>query len=48
MIESFSIPKNVMQVVDILHKNNFETYLVGGCVRDLVLERTPKRLGHHH
>ena len=42
MKESFSIPDNVMYVVDTLHKNNFETYLVGGCVRDLVLKRSPK------
>ncbi|KAA3453156.1 PolyA_pol domain-containing protein/PolyA_pol_RNAbd domain-containing protein [Gossypium australe] len=29
-------------VLKILHKGGFEAYLVGGCVRDLLLNRTPK------
>ncbi|XVE87528.1 hypothetical protein DITRI_Ditri18aG0125000 [Diplodiscus trichospermus] len=29
-------------VLSILHKGGFEAYLVGGCVRDLVLKRIPK------
>src|SRR3989344_3855464 len=38
----FAIPKEVMLVTDTLRKAGFEAYLVGGCVRDLVLGRTPK------
>ncbi|XP_039020406.1 poly(A) polymerase I-like isoform X2 [Hibiscus syriacus] len=29
-------------VLNILHKGGFEAYLVGGCVRDLLLNRIPK------
>ncbi|KAL4369112.1 hypothetical protein GQ457_05G006050 [Hibiscus cannabinus] len=29
-------------VLNILHKGGFEAYLVGGCVRDLLLNRVPK------
>ncbi len=43
------IPKNVLhaclpvrQVTDTLEKGGFEAYLVGGCVRDLLLGREPK------
>ena len=38
----FNIPKEVSAVVETLNKTNFEAYLVGGCVRDLVLNREPK------
>ncbi|MCK5285697.1 MAG: HD domain-containing protein [Candidatus Pacebacteria bacterium] len=36
------IPKEVTHVTLTLEKAGFEAYLVGGCVRDLLLERTPK------
>jgi len=39
---NFKIPKNIQQVLDILHKNNFEAYLVGGCVRDFLMNIEPK------
>ena len=42
MTENFSIPSNVTRVVQTLHEHNFDAYLVGGCVRDLVLNREPK------
>ena len=39
-------PKNIdpypLQMVKNLQKSGFTTYLVGGCVRDLLLGRTPK------
>ena len=38
----FAIPKSVSQVTDTLKKANFKAFLVGGCVRDLVLGRAPK------
>ena len=37
-----SMPKNVKTVIDILEKNGHEAYIVGGCVRDELLGRTPK------
>lgn len=36
------IPKQVSQVTDTLEKAGFEAYLVGGCVRDLLMDKKPK------
>src|SRR3989338_6637868 len=36
------IPKEVLDVVKKLRENNFEAYLVGGCVRDFVRGKKPK------
>jgi len=33
---------NAMRVVERLHKENHQAYLVGGCVRDLILGKSPK------
>jgi tRNA nucleotidyltransferase (CCA-adding enzyme) len=38
----FSIPQEVRSVAEDLRKEGFAAYLVGGCVRDLLLGRTPK------
>ncbi len=38
----FVIPKEVREVSGKLRSAGFEAYLVGGCVRDLFLKRTPK------
>ena len=37
-----SIPSEVVSVVETLEKGGFEAYLVGGCVRDIFLGRSPK------
>src|ERR1700733_350439 len=42
MNEKFSIPKEVSRVTEALEKAGFEAFLVGGCVRDLLLGTTPK------
>ncbi len=42
MITRDDVPKEVRRVSDVLEKAGFEAYLVGGCVRDLLLDRTPK------
>lgn len=42
MNNHFSIPKEVTHVTDRLEKAGFEAFLVGGCVRDLILGRIPK------
>ncbi|TSC56879.1 MAG: polynucleotide adenylyltransferase/metal dependent phosphohydrolase [Parcubacteria group bacterium Greene0714_21] len=36
------IPKEVQSVVAQLEKKGFEAYIVGGCVRDLLLQREPE------
>ncbi|MBI3888360.1 HD domain-containing protein [Candidatus Nomurabacteria bacterium] len=36
------IPKEVSHVTETLEKAGFEAYLVGGCVRDLIIGREPK------
>jgi poly(A) polymerase/tRNA nucleotidyltransferase (CCA-adding enzyme) len=41
-IDINKIPKDVMWVCEMLSKNNFDSYLVGGCVRDIILSREPK------
>jgi putative nucleotidyltransferase with HDIG domain len=36
------IPREVLDVAETLEKGGFEAYLVGGCVRDLLIKRLPK------
>lgn len=42
MKQNFDIPKEVLLVTESLEKAGFEAYIVGGCVRDLLLSKTPK------
>lgn len=42
MTKSFPIPKEIKEVTETLEKAGFEAYLVGGCVRDLILGQKPK------
>jgi putative nucleotidyltransferase with HDIG domain len=41
-IDTSKIPKDVIWVCEMLSKNDFDSYLVGGCVRDIFLSREPK------
>ncbi|KAJ6869325.1 hypothetical protein NC651_034163 [Populus alba x Populus x berolinensis] len=41
-ISNSTISRPTKKVLDGLKKNGYEVYLVGGCVRDLILKRTPK------
>lgn len=41
MIVRSDIPKEVQHVADVLEHRGFEAYLVGGCVRDLLIGKTP-------
>lgn len=41
-IEENKIPKYVTRVTQTLESAGFEAYIVGGCVRDLILDKTPK------
>lgn len=36
------VPKEILMVIAVLHSASYEAYLVGGCVRDLLMGRTPK------
>lgn len=36
------LPQEITHVLNVLHGAGFEAYAVGGCVRDLLLGRTPK------
>ncbi len=38
----FALPKEVALVSETIKKAGFEAYLIGGCVRDLLLKRKPK------
>lgn len=42
LIKNISIPPVIVSNIQILKKSGFEGYLVGGCVRDLLLGRKPK------
>jgi poly(A) polymerase/tRNA nucleotidyltransferase (CCA-adding enzyme) len=39
---TYDVPLEVKTVAEALRKAGFEAYLVGGCVRDLLLHRSPK------
>lgn len=39
---NFALPKEVESVAAVLEKNGFSAYLVGGCIRDLLMKRVPK------
>lgn len=38
----YKIPTTVSRITNTLKRANFEAYLVGGCVRDLLLDKKPK------
>ena len=42
MLDNKKISKFAISIVDELQKNNYETYLVGGCVRDILCNMSPK------
>lgn len=37
-----NVPKEVVQISETLENKGFEAFLVGGCVRDLIINREPK------
>ena len=36
---SLSVPEHIVKVGEVIHSAGFEVYLVGGCVRDLIIDR---------
>ena len=41
-IKNLDLPTEVIDVVNTLKNKGFEAYLIGGCVRDILLERKPR------
>ena len=41
-INKYQIPQDVLDISKALSDKNFDSYLVGGCVRDLMISREPK------
>ena len=39
---NINIPKNVKFIIDTYYNNNYEAFMVGGCVRDSLLGLKPK------
>ncbi|HEY4544251.1 MAG TPA: tRNA adenylyltransferase, partial [Tissierellaceae bacterium] len=37
----FKIPGNIIEVLNIINNNGYEAYIVGGSVRDLILNKKP-------
>ena len=42
MTKNFNTPKEVIKTTETLEEGGFEAYLVGGCVRDILIGREPK------
>lgn len=42
MKQTFAVPKEIREVAETLENKGFQAYLIGGCVRDLLLNRKPK------
>jgi putative nucleotidyltransferase with HDIG domain len=42
MNQNFNIPKEIIFIAQTMHDAGFEVFLVGGCVRDLMLGRKPR------
>ncbi len=40
--DTFALPQEVVRAAEILKTAGYEAYLIGGCVRDLLLDRKPK------
>ena len=43
-----NIPEPARKIIDRLNEHGYEAYVVGGCVRDMILKREPGGLGYHH
>lgn len=41
MAKKINLPEQVRNLLNMLHENNHEAYVVGGCVRDALLNRNP-------
>ncbi|NLM13395.1 MAG: CCA tRNA nucleotidyltransferase [Epulopiscium sp.] len=41
MLKKIDIPREVVEIISTLNANGYEGYIVGGCVRDILMGRTP-------
>ncbi len=41
MIKVMNLPKQIHEILNVFHRNNYEAYAVGGCVRDFLLKKEP-------
>ena len=41
MKNSISLPESVQQILDRFQQHGYEAYVVGGCIRDVLLHQTP-------
>lgn len=41
-LKDILIPNQITTLLTLLHENNYEAYLVGGCIRDILLHKQPK------
>lgn len=39
---TFKINETVQEIISIIKKNDEEAYVVGGCIRDMIMDKTPK------
>lgn len=38
---NITMPKNVQFIIDTFYENGYEAFMVGGCIRDILLNKTP-------
>ena len=41
MSDKYSLPGYVTEILELFHNNGYEAYVVGGCVRDIILGKIP-------
>ena len=42
IIKDIELPEEINSLLDTLNKNKYEAYLVGGCIRDILMHKKPK------
>jgi putative nucleotidyltransferase with HDIG domain len=42
MVQTYNVPKEILTILETIQKAEYEAYLVGGCVRDMLRGATPK------
>ena len=41
-IDESKISKHAIEIIKVLQKNNYEAYIVGGAIRDILMDKNPK------
>ena len=39
---TFNVDETVQEIISIIENNNEEAYVVGGCIRDIIMNKMPK------